>query len=127
MLRTKIDSDFIKFLNPEFIHEDDRGLLAQITSKGKWSQVNYIKSDVGAIRGNHYHKINRELFYVIEGRFSLILEKGNDKLIYDIVEGDMFVIEPFVRHSFEYLTKTMLITMYDQGVQLEIGKMDIVV
>lgn len=128
MPSAKINNNFIKFVNPEFTHEDDRGILVQITSKGKWTQVNYIESDTGTIRGNHYHQLNRELFYVIEGRFSLILEMGDsNKLTYDIVEGDMFIIEPFVRHSFEYLKKTMLITMYDKGVQLEAGKMDIII
>jgi quercetin dioxygenase-like cupin family protein len=126
MFSAKINNNYIQFIDPEFIHEDGRGLLAQISSNRKWSQVNYIKSDIGAIRGNHYHQLNRELFYVIDGRFTITLEKDNDKLIYDIVAGDMFIVEPFVRHSFEYLEKTMLITMYDKGVQLENGKMDII-
>jgi dTDP-4-dehydrorhamnose 3,5-epimerase-like enzyme len=125
MYNIKENNDFIKFLIPEFDYKDDRGFLTQITSKGKWSQVNYIESDSGAIRGNHYHQLNRELFYVIKGRFYLTLEmNGSNKKVYDIVAKDMFVIEPFVRHSFEYVEKTMLITMYDKGVELENGKMD---
>lgn len=120
----KQNNQFIKFIKPEFTHKDDRGFLTQITSKGKWSQVNYIESDRGAIRGNHYHKLNRELFYVIKGQFYLTLERDGNKKTYDIVAKDMFVIEPFVRHSFEYVKKTMLITMYDKGVELENGKMD---
>lgn len=126
MLDLKTSNDYIKFIKPDFIHKDDRGFLSQITSKGKWSQVNYIKSNIGSIRGNHYHELNRELFYVIEGRFFLILEIENTKLVYDIVAEDMFIIEPRVRHSFEYIEQTMLITMYDKGVQLENGKMDII-
>lgn len=126
MFNPKTSNNFIKFVDPDFINRDDRGFLVQITSKRQWSQVNYIKSNVGSVRGNHSHEFNRELFYVIEGRFSLTLETGDGRLTYDIVAEDMFIIEPFIRHSFEYVEKTMLITMYDQGVQLENGKMDII-
>ena len=126
MFSQKISSDFIKFINPDFTHKDDRGSLTQIVSGGKWSQVNYIDSSEGSIRGNHYHELNRELFYVISGRFFLILEKDGDRLIYDIKESDLFIIEPKVKHSFEYKQKTSLISMYDKGVELENGKMDII-
>ena len=124
MFSAKVSNDFIKFVNPEFVHKDNRGALTQIVSKGKWGQVNYIESQAGAIRGNHYHEINRELFYIINGKFILILENEGKEMKYEILSGDMFIIEPFVNHSFEYLQKTMLITMYDKGVELHDGKMD---
>lgn len=57
MSESKIDNDFIKFIEPEFIHGDDRGVLSQLSSKNKWSQVNYIKSEPGAVRGNHFRTI----------------------------------------------------------------------
>ncbi len=123
----KLSNQHIKFINPEFIHQDDRGILVQLSSTKKWGQVNYIKSDSNSVRGNHYHEINRELFYVVEGNFTLTLEYSDTKLIYDMVEGDMFVIEPMVRHSFNYKTKTILISMYDLGVELDSGKKDILV
>lgn len=127
MSENKTSNNFIKFIKPDFIHKDSRGSLTQLVSGNKWSQVNYIESSPGAIRGNHYHKINRELFYVAKGRFFLVLEAENTKLTYDMVAEDLFIIEPLVRHSFEYVEETILITMYDKGVELEDGKKDIVV
>jgi quercetin dioxygenase-like cupin family protein len=126
MSSSKISNNFIKFIKPDFIHSDNRGSLVQLCSKGKWNQVNFIKSEQGSKRGNHYHEINRELFYVIKGRFNLTLEIDNDKFTYDIIAEDMFIIEPLVRHSFEYVEETMLISMYDKGVELDFGKMDLI-
>jgi quercetin dioxygenase-like cupin family protein len=126
MSNSKLSNNFIKFIKPDFIHSDNRGSLVQLCSKGKWNQVNFIKSEQGSKRGNHYHEINRELFYVIKGRFNLTLEIDNDKFTYDIIAEDMFIIEPLVRHSFEYIEETMLITMYDKGVELDFGKMDLI-
>jgi dTDP-4-dehydrorhamnose 3,5-epimerase-like enzyme len=127
IIEIKNSSSLIKFVKPDFTHKDDRGFLTQITSKGKWNQINYIESKKNCVRGNHYHQFNRELFYVIEGRFYLTLEKDDIKKIYDIIANDMFIIEPFVTHSFEYIEKTMLITMYDKGVELQDGKMDMLI
>lgn len=121
----KINNKFIEFLECDFSHRDNRGMLVQLVSKNKWSQVNYIESEVGSLRGNHYHKINQELFYVIEGSFNLKLESKNNTIFYNIQKGDMFIIKPLVKHSFEYLAHTKLITMYDKGVELEDNKMDI--
>jgi len=125
MFSSKIDNQFIKFIKPEFVHADDRGSLTQIVSKLKWAQVNYIDSKPSSIRGNHYHKFNRELFFVIEGKFILTLELDGKKLVYEMIKNDIFIIEPLVRHSFEYLDNTKLITMYNKGVELEGNKKDI--
>lgn len=121
----KTSNSFIKFINPDFIHSDDRGTLVQLCSQNKWGQVNYIKSLKKSFRGNHFHDINKELFYVISGKFDLILELNQTKYVYEIIEKDMFIIEPKVTHSFNYKDDTLLITMYDKGVQLENGIMDI--
>ena len=53
----------IQFLKPDFEHTDERGKLVQLVHDG-WKQVNVIESKAGQIRGNHYHKVNREAFYV---------------------------------------------------------------
>ena len=122
----KESNQYIKFVEPEFIYHDDRGFLAQLFSKKKWSQVNFIKSNANSIRGNHYHQVNRELFYVIDGSFFLTLEIENQKVVYNMAKGDMFIIEAEVKHSFEYITETLLISMYDNGVELENGKLDLI-
>ena len=78
MFSAKINNNYIQFIDPEFIHEDGRGLLAQISSNRKWSQVNYIKSDIGAIRGNHYHPEFDEYFLITEGEGVLVTRESDE-------------------------------------------------
>lgn len=110
-------------LKPNFIHEDERGGLIQLVREG-YSQVNYIYSKKDCIRGNHYHKINTEAFYIIKGKIRLILEKEKLREEYEFNTGDMFQIFPEVRHTFEYIEDTELISLYSKGVELGNGQMD---
>lgn len=115
--------NLITFVEPDFIHVDDRGSLTQLVSK-EWTQVNYITSEAGSFRGGHYHKKNKELFYVVDGRFELLLEFEGQQLQFEMGAKDMFVIHKNVVHSFSFLDETALISMYDNGVE-EIDGMDI--
>ena len=57
----------IERLNTDFEHKDDRGTLVQLVRKG-YSQINVITSKSGVFRGGHFHKLNTEAFYIIEGK-----------------------------------------------------------
>lgn len=116
----------ITFIQPDFEFSDSRGSLKQLVHDG-WKQVNYITSVGKAFRGNHYHKENREAFYVIKGRFRLIVSTIDESIKeeYEMKTGDFFIIEPQTIHSFDYLEDTELISLYDLGVQNENGDMDI--
>lgn len=108
----------IEFLQTDFDFKDERGSLIQLVHKD-WNQVNYITSLAGTIRGNHYHKVNQEAFFVIDGSFKLKLThiKTNENDEYIIEAGTFFKIMPDVSHSFEFLTNTQLISLYDKGVE----------
>jgi len=121
----KINNKLIKFIKPDFVHSDERGKLRQISSNGKWKQINVITSSKGLTRGNHYHKHNREAFFIIYGKFNLILENGKEKEKYIIKAEDFFIIEPNTIHTFEFLEDTTLVALYDKGVEEENGKKDI--
>lgn len=114
----------IKIVKPDFIWGDQRGNLTQLVHDG-WHQVNVITSNMGAERGGHYHKLNREMFYIVKGKLYLEVESGMNKESYDFKEGDLFVIEPYVLHSFFFQEDTILVSLYDRGVELEEGKKDI--
>ncbi|MBR1739460.1 MAG: cupin domain-containing protein [Ruminococcus sp.] len=114
----------IKMLEPDFIHKDDRGQLTQLVREG-FSQFNVIFSKKGVLRGDHYHKENREAFYVITGGFTLKAEKDGVTESYDFKPGDMFLVEPYVIHSFYYTEDTYLASMYDIGVEKPDGTKDI--
>lgn len=108
-------TDMISFVKPEFRHADDRGCLLQLVSQG-WKQVNVIHSVKGSIRGGHYHKNNKELFYVVSGAFRLILDRGEEQAEYSITKGMMFVIPEDVMHTFEYLEDTVIVACYSSGI-----------
>lgn len=112
----------IKYLKTDFEHRDERGALVQIFREG-WSQVNIIHSIANANRGGHYHKHNKELFYVIEGSFNLTCKSLESGLVQslDIQEKDLFIIPPYVTHSFLFCADTLLLTAYDNGVEIENG------
>lgn len=116
----------IKFLDPDFVFEDQRGSLVQLVHGG-YKQVNVIRSNSGGIRGGHYHKFNREAFYVISGSFKLELSSldGSVKECHDIDSGVFFEIPENIVHSFQFTQDTLLVSMYHQGVVNSDGTKDI--
>lgn len=114
----------IEKLKPNFEFKDERGELVQLVREG-FKQFNVITSHANVIRGGHYHKLNTEAFYIVSGKCLVTAcnEAGEqDKQMFS--SGDMFQIEPFVMHSFEYIEETLLVSMYSNGVEIE-GGMDI--
>ena len=114
----------IEYIKPDFVFENEAGSLKQLVHDG-WKQFNIITSVAGAIRGNHYHKYNHEGFYIIQGSLKLILFKDELKEEYEIKTGDMFLIHPYVFHTFEYHEDSVLVSMYSKGVELSETQKDI--
>ncbi|NLP47388.1 MAG: cupin domain-containing protein [Clostridiales bacterium] len=114
----------IEILEPNFIFADDRGKLIQLVREG-YKQINVVHSKAGALRGGHSHNFNKEAFYIIEGSLTLKLNQDGKKEEYSFSAGDMFAIKPGVIHSFNFLTDTLLVGMYDKGVEMEDGSKDI--
>ncbi len=115
----------IEIVKPDFVFEDERGALVQLVHDG-WKQINVAVSKAGFERGNHFHRLNCEGFYVIEGRFTVEAKLGVKKEIYDFSKGDMFIIEPNVIHRFIYHEDSVLVAFYDKGVELPDGTKDII-
>lgn len=115
----------IKFLEPDFEFADDRGKLTQLFREG-WSQVNVITSKAGSVRGDHYHKNNHELFYVISGEFILSVSHLQEGVTekFALKPEMMFVIPPKILHSFTFESDVLLLSAYDRGVE-EGSQMDI--
>lgn len=114
----------IEFVKPDFVFENDAGCLRQLVHDG-WKQVNVVTSVKDSVRGGHCHKYNRECFYIIEGSFKLTVWKDDVKEVYEIKKGDMFLIPEYVYHTFEYHEDTVLVGMYDKGVELDENTKDI--
>ncbi|MCI8322808.1 MAG: cupin domain-containing protein [Lachnospiraceae bacterium] len=115
----------IKVIKPDFEFQDERGFLLQLVHEG-FRQFNIIFSRQGVFRGGHYHQENTEAFYVISGSFELTVKTENaveEKYIFQ--KGEMFLIPPYVSHSFSYLEDTLIASMYDLGVERADGTKDI--
>lgn len=115
----------IKIIKPDFIFEDERGTLVQLIHEG-YRQINVVTSKAGFERGNHFHRLNREGFYVVDGAFTLEASLNSQKETYEFKKGDMFIIEPNVLHSFIYHEDSILVAFYDKGVELPDGTKDII-
>lgn len=117
--------DMLEILKPDFEFSDERGKLVQLVHDG-YKQINVVRSKAGTFRGGHCHRLNREAFYIIEGNLELTLRKDGFEEKYTFFAGDMFVIDEYVYHDFRYLKDTVLVGMYNNGVELENGEKDIV-
>ena len=114
----------IEIIKPNFIYSDERGTLVQLVNEG-YKQYNIIESKTNSMRGGHYHKENNELFYVINGMFEFTAEKNGIKEIYIFQTGDMFLVPLMVTHGFDFTQDTLLVGMYDKGVEQLDGTKDI--
>ena len=111
-------------LDPDFVFEDERGFLAQLIHDG-FKQINVLFSKLGCKRGNHYHKVSREAFYVVNGSVDVTFQKDNVKEIVSFKSGDFFLVEPFVNHSMSFPNDCLMIQMYDVPVEKDDGSKDI--
>lgn len=114
----------IELLQPDFRFQDERGTLTQLVRAG-FNQINVIESKSGALRGGHLHRQNREAFYIVHGSVTFTASDDNHEETYTFSDGDMFAVPPCVKHSFLFQTDTLLVSMYDQGVELPDGNKDI--
>ncbi|MBQ2847713.1 MAG: cupin domain-containing protein [Clostridia bacterium] len=115
----------ITIIKPDFIFEDERGSLVQLVREG-YKQINICTSKAGVERGKHFHRLNREGFYVIEGSFTVVAKLGSKNASFKFKKGDMFIIEPNVIHTFNYHEDSILVAFYDRGVELSNGTKDII-
>ena len=117
-------SGMISFLTPDFSFKDERGFLFQLVRDG-WKQVNVSKTVKGTVRGGHYHKTTREAFFIVEGGLDAVLEKDGELENHSFKQGDFFVIEPYAVHSFTFTADTLMVALYDVGVEKTDGTKDI--
>jgi len=115
----------IEILKPDFINNSERGTLLQLVHDG-WKQVNVVKYHKGVVSGGHYHKYNVECFFVVSGRIHLTVWKDeSEKEEYDFQTRDMFKIDSYVFHTFVYQEDSILVALYDNGVELDENTKDI--
>jgi dTDP-4-dehydrorhamnose 3,5-epimerase-like enzyme len=77
-------------------HNDQRGLIRGIT-QGCWHEINYVETFADRIRGGHYHKETRELFYILDGIVNIAIRnvRTGDAFAVTASAGDIILIEPY--------------------------------
>jgi len=114
----------MKKINPYQVREDSRGHLVGIMNEGTWEEFNYLETKSGEVRGNHYHKYARELFFIIEGEIDVEISQTNGTTLKErMTSGDIFIIEPLENHTFYCLTETKWINALSK--RFEEGSPDI--
>ncbi len=103
-------------LSPYVKFEDDRGGLFGITQE-QWSEANYIETKASHVRGGHYHKETRELFFIISGELDIAVTDLRSGKNFEFVagKGDIFVIEPYELHTFSARTDASWINMLSKS------------
>lgn len=114
----------IETLSVDFSHADDRGSIVQLLHNN-CNQINVLMSYKGIIRGNHYHKIATESFYVVSGSVEVSCTKELDVEIKTFSTGDFFRIRPYIVHSMIFPEDCVLVAIYDVCVEKEDGTKDI--
>ena len=104
-------------LSTYMARQDERGGFWGITQEG-WAEVNFIETAAGQVRGNHYHKETRELFFIISGEIEIVVEDLRSGAHHEmtVTKGDVFIIEPYELHTFRTKTNAQWINMLSVSV-----------
>jgi len=116
----------IEFISNYFEHSDKRGSFLGLINFGNWKEINFICSEAGTVRGNHYHENTDELFIILEGNIKVILQKvlgkkdlENKQKTFNVKEGDVFLIKKNVNHIFEIIEHSKWINVLSQKIDKE--------
>lgn len=97
----------MKKLEPYMMREDTRGRLVGLINEGSWEEFNYLETQAGQVRGNHYHRDTWEVFFIIEGEIEVVTQiPGQVETSMTLHPGDVLMIEPGERHTFHCITTT---------------------
>ncbi len=116
----------IEFIPNYIEHSDKRGSFLGLINFGNWKEINFICSEAGTVRGNHYHENTDELFIILEGKIKIILQKvlvkkdlANNRKTFNVKEGDVFLIKKNVNHIFEIIEHSKWINVLSQKIDKE--------
>lgn len=77
----------------------------------RWSDYSGVNitnsSDTPSWQNAHYHKVCKELYVVQKGKILIALD-NDDKVDYkELQKGELFLIEPFIKHNVYMFSDTM--------------------
>lgn len=114
-------SDLFHIVPRYFEHVDARGSITGLLNIGVWREVNLISSDAGMTRGGHFHKVTEECFVILSGQIRVLFRKCNKPGEWRKEEclfgaGDVFIVRPWVEHTFVVLEKAQWINLLNMPV-----------
>ena len=103
-------------LTPYIKFADERGGLLGITQE-PWAEANFIETKANQVRGGHYHKETRELFFIVSGEIDITIKdlRSGESFQIAVNKGDIFVIEPYELHTFNVRTDASWINMLSKA------------
>lgn len=114
-----------RLIQPYFCHDDDRGVIRGVVNFGVWQEINYVASSADMVRGNHYHRETEELFFVLQGRIRVTLQRVEDGHLaghmeeFIVGEGAIFMVETRVNHIFHILEGAQWINVLSKPINPE--------
>ena len=106
------------FVNYPFISipqefSDDRGLISNVAD-GKLGDVAVIKSNIGSVRANHYHREDWHLCYLISGEMEYIWkdflgDKESNKIV--VASSQMIFTPSMTPHRIKFLEDSIFLSI----------------
>lgn len=91
--------------------EDERGFLKKVFKKSfidinsQAEEAYLLYSQKDSVRGNHYHKMNIECFFIISGTAKVAIQNiitGHfDEMEMDYKDNILIIVHPFIAHAFK--------------------------
>jgi len=105
---------------PLELHEDDRGAIVDIFFKKNIHHVNSIKSNKGALRGDHYHKFTTQHMLMVKGSMEVWYKPADSdeepKMVV-MKPGDLVTNTPNEVHSLRILEDDTEFITFSEGVR----------
>lgn len=101
-------------------HSDERGNFWQLAQDG-WGEVNFVETLADKRRGNHFHKKNYELFFIVKGQVEVTMRSLREPASQTFLlnAGESLLIEPYELHTFYTRMDTQWLVLLSEGIAPE--------
>ena len=100
-------------------NEDDRGKFWGILNNFKASEVNYVSTIKGSVRGNHYHSYVTEIVFLLKGKMEVEAYdtriENSEIFVFNLKAGEGIKINPYFYHTMKYKTNCEQLSILDQA------------
>jgi oxalate decarboxylase/phosphoglucose isomerase-like protein (cupin superfamily) len=103
----------VQVLAPQAVYADHRGRIVNLPAFPTVEST-VIESNAGAVRGNHYHRDETHLMYVVSGLMLYIEQDGDRRLhVVEVRPGESVLTPAGVPHCTFFPEDTAFVTLSD--------------